>query len=707
MARPTNEERLRKIHAEALEEFDSIQSAVRDERSRCLRDRRFAKIEGAQWEGRLGDQFENKPKFEFNKIGQALDRIETDFRSNRIDVAFESKDGSPSNKLADACASLYRADVQDSCAEEAFDSAFVDLSTGGVGAWRLRATYEDEDSEDGQDDADESRPQRIRFEPIHDADSSVFFDLNAKTQDKSDARFCFVITSMTRREYERRYDDDPTTWPKDVQQTEFDWSTDDAIFVAEYYRVDDAGETFRLFEGLTGETVEHNEADFEADEELERRLQATGFVEVGQRKSRPRRIHKYILSGGGVLEDCGVIAGRQIPVVIAYGSRAVIDNTERCSGHVRRAMDPQRILNLMLSKLGEICALAPAEKPILTAGQILGHEHTWAEDNLKNYPYRLLNPIVDPATGQMLPTQGPIGNVKSPDVPPVLAALIQLAESGLQDMLGNPKETEKMVSHVAGKTVELLNQTLDKRSEPYIANMGKAIKRSGQIWLSMAKELYTQPGRKMKGVGRLKERSQIELRRPVVDPVTRAVAYENDLTRASFDVAVSIGPSNATQRQAALKAATGMMAATQDPKAQSILALVAMMHMDGENVDGVRKWARRELVNLGVLEPTAEEAQQIAAAAQNAQPDPQAAYLAAEAEKSKAQAQQALADVELTAAKTDKTKADTFAVLADVDVSRQAAVIDAAKSLDEMFNDQAPSLGSNTGAAPEGPGSDL
>jgi hypothetical protein len=61
VARLTKEERLAKIHQDALTEFDSIQAAMRDERLQCLQDRRFYSIAGAQWEGALQDQFENKP----------------------------------------------------------------------------------------------------------------------------------------------------------------------------------------------------------------------------------------------------------------------------------------------------------------------------------------------------------------------------------------------------------------------------------------------------------------------------------------------------------------------------------------------------------------------------------------------------------------------------------------------------------------------
>ena len=64
MARKSNEQKLADLHAEALSEFDKVQGALRDERLQCLQDRRFCSIPGAQWEGGLGQQFENRPKFE-------------------------------------------------------------------------------------------------------------------------------------------------------------------------------------------------------------------------------------------------------------------------------------------------------------------------------------------------------------------------------------------------------------------------------------------------------------------------------------------------------------------------------------------------------------------------------------------------------------------------------------------------------------------
>ena len=194
MARLSTDQRLANLHAEAIAQFDDVQTALRDERLQCLQDRRFYSLAGAQWEGPLWDQYENKPKFEVNKIMLAVIRVVNEYRNNRITVDFVSKDGVENDKLAEVCDGLYRADEQASVADEAYDNAFEEAVGGGIGAWRLRTVYEDEEN-------DEDDRQRIRIEPIFDADSSVFFDLGAKRQDKSDAKYCYVVTSMTRAAY--------------------------------------------------------------------------------------------------------------------------------------------------------------------------------------------------------------------------------------------------------------------------------------------------------------------------------------------------------------------------------------------------------------------------------------------------------------------------------------------------------------------------
>lgn len=698
MARPTNESRLQAVHETALRQFNEIQTTVREERQQCLEDRRFYSIAGAQWEGNLGEQFENKPKFEVNKVHLAVIRIFNEYRNNRIDVVFVPKDGAEDLGLADVAAGLYRSDEQDSAAEEAYDNAFEEGVGGGIGAWRLRATYENE--EDPEDER-----QRIRFEPIYDADSCVFFDLDSKRQDKADAKHCFVLSSMTIPAYQEAYDDDPAGWPKvNLSGGQFDWVTPNVVYLAEYYKVEEARDVAVTFTSLTGEDEVYLQSDLDDDEDIAKQLLATGWKVTGTKKLKTRKIHKYLMSGGKVLEDCGRIAGKCIPVVPMFGKRWFVDGIERCMGHVRLAKDPQRLKNMQLSKLGEISALSSVSKPILTPQQISGHQLMWQDDNLKNYPYLLLNPITDP-NGNELPS-GPLAYTKPPEIPPAMSALLQLTEQDMQEILGNPQGADKMISNISGKAVELVQTRLDMQAFIYISNMAKAIRRSGEIWLSMAKDIYPggEEGRKMKTIGDRGEAGSVEMAKPILDPATGLVKVVNDMSDASMDVAVEVGPSSMSKRESIIRNLTNVMAITQDPETQQVLQAMIMMNMEGEGVSDVRDYFRMKLVKMGVVKPTDEEQKAMDALAAQQQPDPQAQLMQSMAANEEAKATRAKADTIKIVADTEKVKADTEKVMSTLSIDAQNHALAVAKQLGEavqLNQDQAPSGDQGTAASPE------
>ncbi len=671
MARVSKAERLVQVHREALKSFNNIQVSVKDERIQCLADRRFYSIAGSQWEGDFKSQFENRPRLEVNKVHLGVMRIINEYRNNRITVDFLPKDGASDEGLADTCDGLYRADEQDSCADEAYDNAFEEAVGGGFGAWRLRTEYEDE-----EDDEDER--QRIRIEPIYDADKFVFFDLNAKRQDKSDARFCYVLTAMSYEAYEEEYGVDPASMPTSIEMTEFDWQTPDVVYVAEYYRVEEKSETVRIFQTLDGSEERYTERDFEEDENLERMLAATGATEVRQKRVKRRKVRKYIMNGNEVLEDLGYIAGNQIPIIPVYGKRWYIDNRERMMGHVRMVKDAQRLKNMQLSRLAEISAYSAVQKPIFSPEQVAGHELAWAEDNVKNNPYLLINPIMNADGAETL--QGPADYVRAPDIPPAMAALLQVTEQDMIDLLGKQDAADELQTHMSGKAIEMIQTRLDHLNFIYMSNMAKAIKRSGEVWLSMARDVLVEDGRKMKTISMDGEIGQVELARPVLDDAG-AVAYENDMSNAKFDVAVNVGPSSASKRAGIVRSVTGMLQLATDPETQSILTSMALMNMEGEGLADTRKYFRMKLVRMGVVEPTQKEAEILQAEAQNQQPDPNAMYLQAAAAESQAKAVKTEAETAHVIAKTAETEAKTTATLANIESQDRN---DALKALKEM-----------------------
>jgi len=657
MARISKEQRLANLHSEALSQFDNVQTALRDERLQCLQDRRFYSLAGAQWEGPLWDIYENKPKFEVNKVALAVMRIISEYRNNRITVDFVSKDGAENDKLADTCDGLYRADEHDSVANEAYDNAFEEAVGGGFGAWRLRTTYEDDEDEDNE-------RQRIQIEPIFDADSSVFFDLNAKRQDKADARFCYVIYSMTYESYKEEWNDDPTDWPKIIHQYEFDWCTPDVVYVAEYYRVEETSEVVHIFRGLDDVDMRVPDHEFKEDETKLETLLATGFRKTGEKRIKSRRVHKYILSGLKIEEDEGYIAGKCIPIVPMYGKRWVVDNVERCMGHVRLAKDAQRLMNSLLSWLFDMAARFDVEKPIMTPEQIAGHTEQWADDNVRRYPYLLANLLKD-ADGNPIPgSQAPVAYTRAPNVPPAMAALIQIAGQSLDELLGSQQAGEQVVANVSAKAVELVQNRLDMQTFIYMSNAAKMFKRIGEVWLSMAREVMVEDGRKAKTVTSDGSIDTVTLRQPMVNDDGEQYTA-NDLTEASFDVWVDVGPSSGTQRSGTVRALTGMASITTDPQQKNVLLAAAMMNMEGEGIGDVQDWFRQQLVRQGVVKPTDDEIAAMQKEQQGKQPGPQDQYMLAAAEEAQANAAQSRAKTVDTIAAADLKRAQTQKTLSE------------------------------------------
>jgi hypothetical protein len=658
MARKTTEERLAEVHDRAMRRFRSCYPSQREIRLQCLQDRRFVYVPGAQWEGDLGEQFANRPRFEVNKVHMAVTRIFSEYRNNRISVDFRAKDNAASEDTAEMLDGLYRADEQESNAQEAYDNAFDEGVAGGMGAWRLVNKYEDDESEDDE-------RQRICMEPIFDADSSVFFDIDAKRQDKADAKYCFVISSLGKDDYEEEHGEVPTSFQDVDRLTEFDWFSPDVVYLAEYYEIEERKKSYFVYVlPATGEEVKVWEDEFE---EKSAGLVAQGFMLARKKTIKQKKVHKYLIDGSRVLEDMGYCAGKYIPVIPFYGKRGYVDNIERIQGHVRLTTDLMRLYNMLVSLLAEISVHSPIEKPIFTPEQIQGHEMNWARDNIDRPAYQLINPMTGP-DGAPIPA-GPVGYTKPPNIPPGLAALLQLCNIDLKELLGNAEAGEEVVSNISAKAIELVQNRLDMQTFIYMDNMSKAMAHCGRVWLSMARELYDEEGREMKIINPDGSESEIELMRPTVTP-SGAVTYENDLSSGRYDVVVDVGPSFTTRRDATVRTLSGVLQYTQDPTERSAIVGVLLQNIDGEGIQDLKDWNRQRLIRAGIAKPTDEEAQALAEEAANTPPDPQVELANALANEANAKSQKAQADTVKVLAESEKTTAETAKILSETDSER-------------------------------------
>lgn len=651
MPRESKATRHARIHADALAEFDQIQAEVYEVRRECRDDRRRVIVTGAQWEDGDYADVGGRPKFELNKLNASCMRIENEYRNSRLTVNFSSKSGK-NDKMADVLSSLYRADEQDSKGVQAYDNALGEGVRGGMGAWRYRAKKQ---SKYG----DEDDYQRICIEPIFDADTTVFFGLDGRLQDKSDAMTCFVVTPYTRAQYRREWGEKAPidSWQKSDFGCTYDWVTPDAVYVAEYYVIEEIKETLYVYRLIDGEEERYTKEELDDDDgDLRKELEATAAQLLRTEKRGKRIVRKYMLSGSGILDEC-LIPGPNIPIVPYYGNRAIIDGIERIAGHIRYAIDAQRLMNMQYSKLAEVAALSPQEVPIFTAEQIAGHEEMWSRGNLDNLPYRLTNSITD-KEGNPMPS-GPIAYTKTAEVPPVLAALFAASDAAMKDILGNPQAGDVLQSGTSGKAAEIQQVRLDMMSFIYMSNLATAMKRGGEIYEGMVREVYVEEDREMKTVAEDgKTIGTTVVNHPVVEDGKPVLSM--DLAKADYDVIVDVGPSSTSKRATTVRAIMGMlMIPGLDAATADVLVSFAMMNMEGEGIGDVRDFFRDKMVKMGVVKPTEEEAAAMAQAAAQAQEDPNAILAKGMAEQAVAEAARARADTVETAANTELIRAKT------------------------------------------------
>lgn len=644
------------VHKRALSRFDAISTAQAEVRANSLAARRFVTIPGAQWDDQWGESFPDAVKLEVNKTGRGVEKIERDYRENRIVPDFRPDGKNADPDTADALDGLHRADNYRFKSQQARDNGAFEAIAGGFGAYRLTTEWDDEYDKDND---------YLRINPaalITDADQSVFFDLNAKLYDKSDARFAFIRVSQTRDSFIEEFGEDAVSdWPENSLRRSLDWFTPDTVAIAEYYEVEEVRDTLWIMTyTLSGEEKRIWASSFEKGE-----LQALvddGWMKRSQRRKRCR-VHKYILSGAEVLDDCGLISGARIPIVPIYGKRYFVDGVERWKGYVQDKMDPQRLYNSQVSRLVEAAMSSPLEVPIFAPTQITPViDKLWSEANVNRAPYRLAEPLFDEATGQII-SAGPTGFVKPADVPPTTAALLQIANN---DLLEDQQDSSEQVrSNTSAEAMDIAATRIDAKSGIYLDNIRQSVQCEGEIWFGMATELYSDAGREMETMSEEGDDGVAVLKALKTD-ASGDQRTINDFTNAKYKVIVSVSEATATRRdktvRSMLKTAEVASAAGNAELANAAI-LTAALNQDGEGINDFQAYVRKMALQLGLVQPNDDEkkAAEDAAAQEQAPPDPMAELAAAQSQDFLASAAKKGAEVQLTQAKTLETLADAKA----------------------------------------------
>jgi hypothetical protein len=632
---------------------------------------------------------------EFNVLRKAGRQILGDLKSNPVQVDFVPKDETREDS-AELIDGLYRADCNKNDSIEAFSQGQIESVVCGVGAWELYTAYATQRVGD--------KNQVIKRRPIIEANNTVMWDPNAKLLDKSDAMYVSVLEAFSEQGYidlvkkmtgEELEHVNAGSFKHPEHSYVFPWILGEAkkIYVAKFYYKEIIEVPIITLTDPFGNDIDVKKDDLE---DLEDGLIEAGYDFKAEHVYKRDQITQYIASGKEIIKET-IIAGEHIPVVPTFGEHAFIEGEEHWEGVTRLAKDPQRLRNFAGSYLGDILSRSPRRKPIFWQEQIAGFEDMYSESGSENnFPYLLANRRA--GDGTELPI-GPVGELPEQPMPTALPAVLQLSRESVEDV-ANPGLPQDIADpDVSGRAIYALQARLDMQSMVYQDNTKHAKRRDGQVYASMASEIYDVP-RRVQVEAADGTRQQIQVMDQVINEETGDIETIHDLNHSEFEVYTKIGPSFSSQREQTIDRLTIMIQGMPpgDPM-RNALQLKQLTLMDGVDFTDIRDYANKLLVIQGIKKPTTPEEEMALKQSQEKAKEPDAAQLLAQAENKKGDADllaekrkgiemQLKAQNDQATTKIDAFEAQTDRMTAQINAEKAGATIqlDKIKALSEELD---------------------
>jgi hypothetical protein len=590
----TKEGELVAIHKEAVERFEVIMTRERDQRALAVEDAKFAHTPDGQWDEDATEKRQGRPRYTINRVAGAIDQLVGDRRQTETGIKVRPVGNGADIELAKIYNGLIRNIEGLSKAENAYDLAYDELVTGGYGGWRVLTEYSDDDP----------FVQDIKIHTIDSASTSLFFGY-AKAYDKRDANWAFLTSFMPTADFKAAY---PGESDISFDQETFShgrlsssWFVNDMVRLAEYWVKVPVTKNIGLMSD--GRILDLDDEKDVLDELL---LEGVTII-----KNQPVKTHKvvmYKMNGSKILGKPNEWAGKYIPLIPAFGKVARIEGKEYVRGLVRNAKDPNRIYNYTVSSEIETTALTPKDPYWMTVEQAKGHEAQLRTFNTKNSPFMIYNadassPGAPQRTGAPSVQTAMINQRQN-------AALDIYATTGIEPAsLGNSPELK------SGKAIIAQQKMGDRGSFVYADNLNKSIVYTGEILVDLIPRIMdTDRVIRILNIDGTSEEVKIgkglaKFNQTIDDTQTGKQEIVHDLSRGKYDVIVTTGPLQASQRQESAQQLIDLT--TNNPVFASIASDLIAKNLDILEADELTKRVRLKMIQEGLVQPTEEETEEM------------------------------------------------------------------------------------------------
>lgn len=661
------EKTLEDMKLDTSKDYDLTQQ----QRESANEDLRFCTVEGGMWEGYLEDTHDDnsgRTKMELDIVSDYVERFVGEWTQNRTNVTFTPSDEATTDDDADLINGMYRADFKDFNGRQAQDNAVREVSYTGVGAFMLKARYDEEDNAN-------NGKQHVAWRTIWNAYNHVIWDSNAKESDKSDARRCTLLWAYTDDAFKEEYPGKAPVSAYTPSNRGFlnnHWRTNKMTYVAERYEVVKEKTRLLIYENQeTGKIERIKEKELKLVEED---LAAMGFTFKRGRNITVQNCYRVVFSGEEILEKRKRIAGKYIPVVPMYGYRNYVDDREYSRGLVRKLKDAQRLFNANISKMAETAAFAPTDKPVFARSQIQGIEHLWQD--MTNKAYAVVNDLVD-GDGNYIPS-GPIATLNAPQVDPNTIASTEIVNQYVQMRTGNTPQ-DQIDPDASGKAIKALQKRENLNTTTISDNIKMSIKRSGEVYRAMAGEIYNSK-RIKRVIAEDGTVSTVKLFETSLDQETGMLTEINRPHQGRFQVDVEVGPQYESQKEATIESIERLIERLPE-NSPYFMPLLSMWieNIVGTGLDPLKDFNRREMLTMGLVDPANEEEEKfLAQQKEAAQDDPNAELVQAAARSEDAKARKNETAAALDIAKVEETQAKTAQIINEIGMGRVQQLLDIA-----------------------------
>jgi hypothetical protein len=518
-----------KILDEAKERWRISEDMLGESRRLMAEDIKFSignSDNGYQWhqgdlQARNSDQ---RPSLTMNKLPQFINQVVNDARANRPQIKLRPVDSGADKDSAEIYQGLVKNIENVSSADIAYDTAVEQAARCGMGYFRLITDYADYMSFN----------QDLIIKRVADP-LSVRLDPFFTEFDGSDAKWGFIESNMSKKEFEASYPDaEDSQWEGATQ----DWYSDSNVRVCEYMRVVEKDKNLQLLSD--GSTI------YEGD------VIPDGMTVTKTRKGKKCEVEWYKITASHILERT-VIKCSYIPIFPVIGNETYVDGKPVRSGMVRNSKDSQRQYNYWASAETEMVALAPKAPFIGYAGQF--KDPKWKDANVKNFAFMEVEPVDIMGNPAPLPQRQGFAGVPT--------GIVQAKTGSNQDI----RETIGMYnasigansSETSGRAILAKQKEGDTGTFHYTDNLSRAIRHLGRCLVEMIPYYYD-----AQRIGRTlgEDGSTTEI---MINPDSpKALAKQKDMQGkiqkvfnpniGKYDVTVTVGPSYASQRMEAAEA---------------------------------------------------------------------------------------------------------------------------------------------------------